>query len=96
MNGSGVVFLSLRELANIVISRPGGGPDHQTGFRNGKLRRFAIGAVYHFFLWDGLSEKLEHFESTTENFGTKKSNNSEKSRKNREMGSVSDDRASLN
>ena len=43
-----------------------GGSDHQTGFRNGKLRRFAIGVVYHFFLWDGLSEKLEHFESANE------------------------------
>ena len=68
-----MVYLSLREFANFVISRPGGGSDHQTGFRNGKLRRFAIGAVYHFFLWDGLSEKLEHFESTTEIFGIKKS-----------------------
>ena len=61
-------FLYLREFANFVISRPGGGSDHQTGFRNGKLRRFAIGAVYHFFLWDGMSEKLEHFESANEKF----------------------------
>ena len=66
-------FFYLREFANFVISRPGGGSDHQTGFRNGKLRRFAIGAVYHFFLWNGLSEKLEHFESINENFGINKS-----------------------
>ena len=59
-------FFTWDNFSNFVISRPGGGSDHQTGFRNGKLRRFAIGAVYHFFLWDGMSEKLEHFESANE------------------------------
>ena len=58
MSQSGVVFLSLREFSNFLISRPGGVSDHKKDFRNGKFRRFAIGAVYHFSFWDGLDEKL--------------------------------------
>ena len=59
---SGVVFLSLRNFSNIVISRPGGASDHKKDFKNEKFRQFAIGAVYHFSFWDGLCEKLRLFE----------------------------------
>ena len=51
-------FLSLRNLSNNVISRPGGASDHKKDFKNEKFRQFAIGAVYHFSFWDALSEKL--------------------------------------
>ena len=58
MRHSGVFFLSLRKVSNFVISRPGGASDHKKDFKNEKFRRFAIRAVYNFFSWDGLSEKL--------------------------------------
>ena len=58
MRQSYVVFLSLREFSNFVISRPGSASDRKKDFKNEKFRRFAIGAVYHFFSWDGLSEQL--------------------------------------
>ena len=51
-------FLSLRNLSNIVVSRPGGASDHKKDFENENFRQFAIGAVYHFSFWDGLDEKL--------------------------------------
>ena len=58
MGQSYVFFLSLRKISNFVISLPGGASDHKKDFKNEKFRRFAIGAVYRFFSWDGLSEKL--------------------------------------
>ena len=49
-----MVFSSLREFVNFVISRPGGVSDHKKDFKNEKFRQFTIGAVYHFLFCDGL------------------------------------------
>ena len=51
-------FCPWENFANFVISRPGAASDHKKDFKNEKFRRFAIGAVYHFFSCCGLSEKL--------------------------------------
>ena len=51
-------FLSLRESANFLISRPEGVSDDKKDVKNGKFRQFAIEAVYHIFFSGGLSEKL--------------------------------------
>ena len=55
-------FFTWENSAIFLPWQPRGASDQKKTCRNENFRQFAIGDVYHFFVWDGLSEKLWQFK----------------------------------